>query len=150
MKPLAALLLTLTACTTQHAAQPPAPKPKAHAKPLHDARGMALVDGNVIAYITTTTTPPVVAAVASEPVRSNIGILERIAQCESGGSYTARNSESSASGKYQFLTSTWRSFGDPRWPTAADAPPEVQEAAARRLYAALGTRPWNASKGCWG
>lgn len=74
--------------------------------------------------------------------------LEAIARCESGGSYTAQNRTSTASGKYQFLNSTWGGYGG--YSRAADAPPEVQDAKARDTYARSGTRPWAASQGCWG
>lgn len=79
------------------------------------------------------------------------GVLDEIARCESGGSYTAQNPTSSASGKYQFIDSTWRAYrGSSTAARAKDASPAEQEAAARRLYAAEGTTPWNASKSCWG
>lgn len=152
MRPLAAFLLTLAACTTTPTAQP-AP-PKVVAKPLRDARGMARIDGPSMAYaaamVTTTTEPPVQPAVASEPVTFQpSSILARIAECESGGSYTARNPTSTASGKYQFLDSTWRAWGDGSASRAYLASPASQEAAARRLFAAMGTKPWNASRHCW-
>jgi len=75
------------------------------------------------------------------------GILRRIAQCESGGSYTAQNSRSTASGKYQFLNSTWGGYGG--YKRAADAPPAVQDAKAQATLAKSGTRPWAASQRCW-
>lgn len=79
------------------------------------------------------------------------GVLDEIARCESGGSYTAQNPSSSASGKYQFIDSTWRAYrGSSSAARAKDASPAEQEAAAQRLYAAQGTTPWNASKSCWG
>lgn len=82
-----------------------------------------------------------------------LAVLRRIAKCESDGNPRARNRRSSASGLYQFLTSTWRVWrGDEGagYPTAADAPEGVQTAAALRLYRAEGTRPWASSRGCWG
>lgn len=76
--------------------------------------------------------------------------LEAIKQCESGGSYTAQNPTSTASGAYQFLTSTWRSLdASAGYATAASAPASVQDAAALELYQQSGTTPWNASRGCW-
>lgn len=85
------------------------------------------------------------------------GILERIAGCESGsgpnsfGSYTAQNPRSTASGRYQFLDSTFQGMDSAAgYSRAADAPPAVQEAAAAELYAEQGTTPWNASRYCWG
>ena len=90
----------------------------------------------------------------SEPPAGDV--LERIAGCESGsgpnspGSYTAQNPRSSASGRYQFLDSTFQSLDAAEgYSRAADAPPAVQDAAARELLAEQGTTPWNASRGCW-
>ena len=52
-------------------------------------------------------------------------IADSIGKLESGGSYTARSKTSSASGKHQYLRSTWAGYGG--YATAADAPPAVQE-----------------------
>jgi hypothetical protein len=100
-------------------------------------------------------------------------ILWRIAACESGNgqagiNYQARNPSSSAAGGWQFLSSTWRTvtvsypgtwdryqFGHLRReaasvPSMAHAQPRVQQAAALVLYHHQGTRPWDASRHCWG
>jgi len=61
-------------------------------------------------------------------------VMER----ESGGSLTAENSRSSASGKWQFLDSTWNGYGG--YAHASDAPETVQDARAREL--------WNGGAGC--
>jgi murein DD-endopeptidase MepM/ murein hydrolase activator NlpD len=55
-------------------------------------------------------------------------VLATIRQLESGGDYTARARGSTASGAYQFLDSSWARYGG--YPTAADAPPAVQDAKA--------------------
>jgi len=53
--------------------------------------------------------------------------------CESGGNIRAQNPRSSASGKWQVISSTWNGYGG--YPTAASAPESVQDAHARQLYA---------------
>lgn len=57
---------------------------------------------------------------------------------ESRGDYSAQNPTSSASGAWQFLDSTWNGFGG--YARAIDAPPAVQDEAARQL--------WNGGAGC--
>jgi hypothetical protein len=52
-------------------------------------------------------------------------IKDRIGKVESGGSYSAQSKTSSASGKYQYLDTTWNNYGG--YKRAADAPPDVQE-----------------------
>jgi nucleoid-associated protein YgaU len=112
--------------------------------------------GKTVARVATagvvlTAVPMSMGAGVAEAAQVPTGVLDEIARCESGGSYTAQNPSSSASGKYQFIDSTWRAYrGDSSAARAKDASPAEQEAAARRLYAAQGTTPWNASKSCWG
>lgn len=99
------------------------------------------------------------AAVPKTPRPATTGglpaILVRIRGCESGtgpnspGSYTAKNPRSTASGAWQALDSTWTSVtGLP--PPARAYSPVVQDNFAIKLYNEQGTRPWNASKSCWG
>lgn len=75
-------------------------------------------------------------------------IRDRIAWCESRNNPRAVNRSSGASGKYQFMRSTWHAVtglpGD-----AADYPEAVQDHAFDLLYASSGTRPWASSKTCW-
>ena len=62
---------------------------------------------------------------------------------ESGGSLTARNPSSSASGKWQFLDSTWAGYGG--YSSAYMAPESVQDGKARELWAGgAGCGHWNA------
>lgn len=60
--------------------------------------------------------------------------------------YTAKNSVSTAGGKYQFLDSTWHGLGGSSYTDvshdAAYAPPLEQERLAHRLYATSGGSPW--------
>jgi hypothetical protein len=56
-----------------------------------------------------------------------------IMECESGGSLTAQNPSSSASGKWQVIDGTWNNYGG--YDSAAEAPEDVQDAKARELWA---------------
>jgi lysozyme family protein len=67
-------------------------------------------------------------------------VLERIAQCESGGDPTAVSADGRYRGKYQFSRATWRAMGGSGDPAAA--PESVQDAIAAKLLAARGTSPW--------
>jgi len=77
----------------------------------------------------------------------------RIRGCESHGrpdappDYKAQNPDSTASGAYQILDTTWA--GRYGMDHASDATPEQQEAAAADLYRRHGTADWAASAPCW-
>ncbi len=80
-------------------------------------------------------------------------ILLEIRHCESRGDYTAANKHSSARGAYQFLTMSWRGYGHAERygvPSADKATPAQQDEAAVITWQRDGTRPWNASRHCWG
>jgi soluble lytic murein transglycosylase-like protein len=71
-----------------------------------------------------------------------------IAKCESGFRWDAKNKSSSASGVYQWLSSSWR--GQPNGKlghSVFDADKNIQ--AAVWLIAHGKTSPWNASIHCW-
>jgi hypothetical protein len=77
----------------------------------------------------------------------------RIRGCESHGrpdappDYGAENPDSSASGAYQILDSTWAGrFGVTH---ASDATPTQQEQVAADEYRRGGTTAWAASAACW-
>jgi lysozyme family protein len=67
-------------------------------------------------------------------------VLERIAQCESGGDPTAVSADRRYFGKYQFSKATWRSVGGEGNP--AKAPESEQDSRALTLYQREGTKPW--------
>ena len=67
-------------------------------------------------------------------------ILQRIAECESGGNPEAVSRDGRYRGKYQFMRSTWRSLGGTGDPAAASE--ATQDRMALKLYRAEGTRPW--------
>lgn len=64
-------------------------------------------------------------------------ILRTIKTKESGGDYTVKNPNASASGAYQFIDSTWRTLTNKygvgtEFKSARSAPKDVQDAVARR------------------
>jgi len=67
-------------------------------------------------------------------------VLERIAQCESGGDPTAVSRDHRYFGKYQFSKATWRTVGGEGNP--AKASEDEQDMRAMRLYKRRGTAPW--------
>jgi peptidoglycan hydrolase-like protein with peptidoglycan-binding domain len=67
-------------------------------------------------------------------------ILQRIAECESGGNPRAVSPGGQYRGKYQFSRETWRALGGTGDP--ADAPESVQDRLALKLYRQRGTSPW--------
>ena len=106
---------------------------------------------------TTTTAPPTTAA-ENGFVNAGHGvyvppILLEIRRCESGGNYQAANPSSSARGAYQFLTGSWAAYGhaDRYGVSQAHlATNAQQDEAALITWQRDGTRPWNASRHCWG
>ena len=68
-------------------------------------------------------------------------ILQRIAECESGGDPTAVSSSGQYRGKYQFSRETWRRNGGSGDDPAAASEAE-QDRVALKLYRAEGTDPW--------
>lgn len=63
-------------------------------------------------------------------------VLSTIREIESSGDYGAKAKTSSASGAYQFIDDTWRRFTKKygvgtEYPTAREAPPDVQDQVAR-------------------
>jgi hypothetical protein len=81
-----------------------------------------------------------VSAAGAAPTSSG-GYEACVIRRESGGSATAQNPHSSASGLYGFLGSTWHAVtglsGEAR-----DYSPAVQRSAFLKLYAEEGSRPW--------
>lgn len=67
-------------------------------------------------------------------------VLQRIAECESGGEPTAVSPDGQYRGKYQFLRSTWKAQGGEGDP--AKAPEAEQDRIAVKLYEAQGAKPW--------
>jgi hypothetical protein len=78
------------------------------------------------------------------PAPSPVGhdnVWAKLRRCEAGGDYT-RNSGNGYYGAYQFSAGTWRGLGYPGFPH--QAPPEVQDEAARKLQRRSGWGQWPA------
>jgi resuscitation-promoting factor RpfB len=71
----------------------------------------------------------------------NDDVWRRLRNCEAGGRYNA-NSGNGYYGAYQFSASTWRRLGYQGLPH--QAPPEIQDQAARKLQARSGWGQWPA------
>jgi hypothetical protein len=71
---------------------------------------------------------------------SSSTVLERIAQCESGGDPTAVSADGRYFGKYQFSRATWRSVGGVGHPARASEAEQDRRAAI--LYERRGGAPW--------
>lgn len=84
-----------------------------------------------------------IEVVGSKPAVSGdfAAALAKLRACESGGNY-ANKKNSLYRGAYQFGYQTWANNGGYRDP--ADAPPALQDAAARALYERRGWQPWPA------
>lgn len=77
----------------------------------------------------------------ARPVRVP-AVLDRIAQCESGGNPRAVSAGGTYRGKYQFDRETWRAIGGHGDPARASE--AEQDRLALALYRERGTSPWPA------
>ena len=150
--------ITLAACFAPAPELPPTPEPVllAHAAEAEERAAFREIGRafDVVAYVTALTTPAESGRQAPTPVEAIGGRRPppdssapvagtgacggdlpdcSIMECESGGNITAENSSSSASGKWQFLDSTWNNFQG--YARASDAPEEVQDEKARQTWA---------------
>lgn len=79
-------------------------------------------------------------------------VMLKVRKCESHDNYKAVNSSSGAGGAYQFLASSWRSYGYAAKYGVARAElatPAQQDEAAVATWQRSGTSPWAASRSCW-
>lgn len=123
-------------------ATPPPPVAKISAEPYDN-----YVRARPATTTTTTTTVPkrheIAAPKTSAPaitVPSTGDVWERLRDCESHGNY-AINTGNGYYGAYQFSAGTWNSMST-GYAFAHEAPPEVQDDAARRLQARSGWGQW--------
>jgi peptidoglycan hydrolase-like protein with peptidoglycan-binding domain len=77
---------------------------------------------------------------SSAPSGDAATVLQRIAECESGGDPTAVSADGRYYGKYQFRKRTWRAVGGTGNPAAASEAEQDRRAAI--LYSREGTAPW--------
>jgi hypothetical protein len=87
------------------------------------------------------------AAAAKYGVDGNLMLA--IAKCESGFNPNAKNRNSSASGLFQFINSTWRGTPQGRAGISVFDAHANADAAAWKISQG-GLSAWNASKKCWG
>lgn len=88
------------------------------------------------------TTKEIVARIAKENKFTDIELLNRIIECESGYDRYAKNTISSARGLFQILDMHGLS-------EVERYNPETSTKWAIDRIKARGTKDWNASKGCW-
>jgi len=81
-----------------------------------------------------------VRAASVTPTGDVKALLERIAECESGGEPTFVSPDGKFRGKYQFMRETWKSVGGSGDPAAAAEAEQDQRALA--LYQREGLAPW--------
>jgi resuscitation-promoting factor RpfB len=81
------------------------------------------------------------ARVRPAPLPVGTDVWARLRNCESGGRYNIATGNGFY-GAYQFMPSTWRGLGYKGLPH--QAPPEVQDEAARKLQARSGWGQWPA------
>ncbi len=80
-------------------------------------------------------------------------VLLKIRFCESTDNYQAANPSSTARGAYQFLRSSWAAYGHADRYGVSEAhlaSNAQQDEAALITWQRDGTRPWAASRSCWG
>jgi len=106
------------------------------------ARQLQTFSANKPASAANTSSAPK-ASPAPKPPSSNVSgdPWACIRQLESGNNYS-----SPGGGAYQIQDATWQSLGYTG--SAQDAPPEVQDEAARKLQARSGWRPWTVAPRC--
>lgn len=91
------------------------------------------------------TTTPVAAPVIPDT-------LKRISWCESRNILTAKNPNSTATGKYQFLKGSWEYYGKKLWGTLEGKSifsEKDQDELALYVVSINGFKDWDASKHCW-
>lgn len=102
---------------------------------------------------TPTPEPQSVEDIIKSEWKTDADIGLKIAFCESTNNPLVKNKNSSATGLFQFINSTWRDTRfrmnlDPSLDLRLD--PVENSRTAYFLYQLKGTQPWSSSKKCWG
>lgn len=95
----------------------------------------------------------VVPQAPTSPAIESNNEFNRIAQCESNGNLHAKNSNSSASGEFQWINSSWYHYGRELWGEdfyQKNIWSNDNRELAWYVYNKYGTSDWNESKYCWG
>lgn len=84
----------------------------------------------------------------------DVNQFNKIAVCESQNSEMAKSLVSSASGRFQFIKSTWKQYGLELWGkelyTRNVFNYNDNTELAWYVYETYGTSDWSASQSCWG
>lgn len=94
-----------------------------------------------------------VLAFISPKIASGYEILDKVALCESGNNPLAKNPNSSAKGRFQFINSSWKHYGKMLWgdnlinKDVLDY--EDNTELAMYVYQLNGLKDWEESKSCW-
>lgn len=109
-----------------------------------EAKGVATVPSQLVE----------VEFVALEPKPIEPALLSQIAKCESNNNPKAKNASSTASGRFQFLKSTWDHYGKIYWGDELKNKNvfsyEDNTELAWWVFETYGTKDWDASRACWG
>ncbi len=104
--------------------------------------------GTVTIALSTFIAAPIVATTPAQPVPvaapakgASTGVWATLRQCESGGNYSI-DTGNGYYGAYQFSPATWHGLGYTGFPS--QAPPTMQDHAARQLEARSGWGQWPA------
>ena len=92
---------------------------------------------------------PVVSGEAATGPTAYEKLRAAISWCESRNQPTVVNRRSGAAGLFQFMPQTWEAVTGLPAPASAYSV-QVQTQAFDELFARQGTRPWRASRSCWG
>jgi len=143
---LAVVFLLITILLTFFATKAWAMEPEKKTK-VETRKPVALVTTTTTTTSTTTTTTTAPKRIEVAPSTTAAPIIitgedlwARLRNCETHGNYTT-NTGNGYYGAYQFSYSTWNSMNT-GYAYAHEAPPEVQDDAARRLQARSGWGQW--------